>query len=271
MRLVDEARSRGVDVTVDQYPYTASSTSVQAALFPSWAQEGGRTGLVARLQDPATRARILAESAAIIRDERGGGDPANIVLANCPWDPSLAGKSFAELLRARGLEATVERAADIAAWVVEQGGCQGIFHAISEDDLVRILRHPATMIASDGEVPIRGRAHPHPRSYGTFARILGVYVREKRVLDLEDAVRKMTSMPAQRVGLQDRGLIRVGMKADLAVWDPTTVADRATFERPHQYAEGFSLVVVNGEVVFDGQVMTTARPGKVLYGPSAKH
>ena len=270
LRLVDQARARGVDATVDQYPYTASSTSIQAALFPSWAQDGGRQGLVTRLKDPTTRAKIRGESAALIRDERGGGDPRNIVLANCPWDASLAGKSFADLLRTRGVEPTAEHAADLAMWVVEQGGCQGIFHAISEDDLVRILRHAATMIASDGEVPIFGKAHPHPRSYGTFARVLGVYVREKQVIVLEEAVRKMTSMPAQRVGLQDRGLIRVGMKADLAVWDPATVADRATFEQPHQYAEGFSLVVVNGQVVFDGKAMTPARPGRVLQGPATR-
>jgi dihydroorotase/N-acyl-D-amino-acid deacylase len=222
------------------------------------------------LKDPTTRAKIRGESAALIRDERGGGDPRNIVLANCPWDASLAGKSLADLLQARGLEPTVEHAADMAMWVVEQGGCQGIFHAISEDDVVRILRHPATMIASDGEVPVFGRAHPHPRSYGTFARVLGVYVREEQAIGLEEAVRKMTSMPAQRVGLQDRGLIRVGMKADLAVWDPETVADRATFEKPHEYAAGFSLVVVNGQVVFDGKRMTPARPGRALHGPGTR-
>jgi dihydroorotase/N-acyl-D-amino-acid deacylase len=226
--------------------------------------------LVARLRDPSSRARIRAETTAIIRDERGGGDPTNIVLAECEWDASLAGKSFADLLQARKLEPTLEHTADVAIWIVEQGGCQGIFHAIGEDDLVRILRHPATMVASDGGVHVFGRARPHPRSYGTFARVLGVYAREKRVVGFEEAVRKMTSMPAQRVGLPDRGLVRAGMKADLAVWDPARIADRATFENPHQYAEGVSLVVVNGEIVFDGLAMTPARPGRVLRGPGAR-
>ena len=132
---------------------------------------------------------------------------------------------------------------------------------------MRILRHPATMIASDGEVPIFGRANPHPRSYGTFARVLGVYVREKKVLTLEDAVRKMSSFPAARLGLTDRGVLRPGMKADIAVFDAATVRDAATYEKPHQYAEGFSYVIVNGQVVFENGEMTAARPGRVLYGP----
>jgi N-acyl-D-aspartate/D-glutamate deacylase len=155
-------------------------------------------------------------------------------------------------------------------WITEQGGCQGVFHAISEEDVVRIMRHPASMIASDGDIIVFGRAAPHPRSYGTFARVLGEYVREQKVISLEEAVRKMTSVPAQRVGLQDRGLIRPGMKADIAVFDPARVRDLATFEQPHQYAEGFSYVLVNGEVVVEGNRVTDARPGQVLYGPGRR-
>jgi dihydroorotase/N-acyl-D-amino-acid deacylase len=135
---------------------------------------------------------------------------------------------------------------------------------MSERDLVRIMRHPATMIASDGEIPVFGRANPHPRSYGTFARVLGLYARDKKVLTLEDAVRKMSSAPAARLGLTDRGVLRPGMKADIAVFDPATVRDTATFEKPHQYAAGFSHVVVNGQIVFENGEMTAARPGKVL-------
>ena len=121
------------------------------------------------------------------------------------------------------------------------------------------------MIGSDGEIPIFGTASPHPRSYGTFARVLGVYVREKKVISLEEAVRKMTSFPAQRLGLTDRGLLRPGMKADIAIFNPAMVRDLATFEKPHQYAEGFSFVIVNGQIVFQSGAMTAARPGKVLY------
>ena len=270
LHLIDDARARGVDVTSDQYPYTASSTSVVSALLPAWALEGGRAAQAARLADPATRARIVADSVAMIRDERGGGDPANVQFANCEFDPSLAGKTLADLMRQRGTDLSLERAAETVVWVAEQGGCQGIFHAMSEDDLVRILVHPATMIASDGEVPTFGRASPHPRSYGTFARVLGRYVREKHVLSLEEAVRKMTSFPAARLTLADRGLVRPGMKADITVFDPATVADRATFDNPHQYAVGFSTVIVNGQIVFENGAMTDARPGRVLYGPARR-
>jgi N-acyl-D-aspartate/D-glutamate deacylase len=149
-----------------------------------------------------------------------------------------------------------------------KGNCAGIFHAIGEEDLERILRHPATMIASDGEIPTSGRAVPHPRSYGTFARVLAVYVRERNILTLEDAVRKMTLLPAQRLGLLDRGVLRPGLRADVAVFDPARVRDAATFQKPRQWAEGFSCVIVNGEVVFEAGAVGAARPGRVVYGPA---
>ena len=269
LKLIDEARHRGVDVSVDLYPYTASSTNIQAALFPGWAQEGGRERVLMRLKDPATRARIKAESARLIRDERGGGDPKNVAISNCVWDKSLAGKNLSDVTRSRGMEPTLDNAAEAAIWLVEQGNCQGVFHAISEQDLDRILRHPATMIGSDGEIPIFGQGAPHPRSYGTFARVLAAYVRERGTLTLEDAVRKMAGLPAQRLGLDDRGLLKAGMKADVAIFNPSRVRDAATFERPHQYAEGMSTVIVNGEIVFEDNSVTSLRPGRVLYGPGA--
>ncbi len=213
---------------------------------------------------------LRKETARLILEERGGGDPQNVQLARCEWDPSLAGKRLGDVTKGRGLEPTIENAAETALWIVEQGGCSGIFHAINEEDLQRILRHPATMIGSDGEIPIFGVANPHPRSYGTFVRVLGRYVRELKVITLEDAVRKMSAFPAQRIGLADRGVLREGMKADIAIFDPDTVRDLATFERPHQYAEGVTHVIVNGQVAFEGGKMTAARPGRVLYGPSTK-
>jgi N-acyl-D-amino-acid deacylase len=270
LALVDAARARGVDVTIDQYPYTASSTSVAAALIPAWVLEGGREATLARLKDSGSREKAKGGIVMMIRDERGGGDPKNVQFASCGFDPSLAGKTLADLTRARGMAPTIRNAAEVVMWIVQQGGCQGIFHAMSERDLVRIMRHPATMVASDGEVPVFGRANPHPRSYGTFARVLGVYVREKKVLTLEDAVRKMSAFPAARLGLTDRGVLRPGMKADIAVFDAATVRDTATFEKPHQYAEGFSHVIVNGQVIVENGEMTVARPGRVLYGPGRK-
>jgi dihydroorotase/N-acyl-D-amino-acid deacylase len=268
LKLIDEARARGVDATIDAYPYTASATSIQAALLPAWAQEGGREALMKRLDDPATREKIKAESARIIREERGGGDPKNVVASSCRFDASLAGKNLSEITATRGLPVTIDNAADTAMWIVMEGGCQGIFHAISEEDLQRIMVHPATMIASDGEIPIFGQAVPHPRSYGTFVRVLGRYVREKKLLTLETAVQKMSSFPAQRLGLADRGVLRAGLKADLAIFDPARVADTATFEKPHSYAAGVSTVIVNGQIAFENGAMTATRPGRVLYGPA---
>jgi dihydroorotase/N-acyl-D-amino-acid deacylase len=270
LRMVDEARARGVDATIDQYPYTASATGIGSALLPAWAQEGGRESTLKRLKDPATRAKIKAESVRIIRDERGGGDPKNVQVSNCQFDPSLAGKNLAQITQGRGQAVSIENAAETALWIVEQGGCGGIFHAIGEEDLQRILVHPATMIASDGEIPIFGKASPHPRSYGTFARVLGLYVRDKKLLSLETAVQKMSAFPAQRLGLSDRGVLRAGMKADIAIFDPATIRDLATFEKPHAYAEGVTTVIINGQVAFENGKMTAARPGRILYGPSAK-
>ncbi len=264
LKLIDEARLRGVDAMMDQYPYTASSNSIEASLVPQWAQDGGHEAVLKRLKDPQLRKEIMLETARIIRDERGGGDPKNIVLARCSWDPTLDGKNLGEVATRRGLPITLEGSAEAGMWLVEQGGCQAIYHAISEDDLERIMRHPSTAVASDGGIQVLGRSAPHPRSYGTWARVLGVYVRDRHVITLEDAIRKMTTLPAQRLHLSDRGLLREGMKADISVFDPARVRDMATFEKPHQYAEGFSSVIVNGQVVFDGKAVTSARPGTVL-------
>jgi N-acyl-D-amino-acid deacylase len=263
LRLIDEARARGVDVSADQYPYTASQTSLEA-LLPRWALEGERTALLKRLADPGDRKRIRAAIIENIRYDRGGGDPSRVVIASAQAEPELAGRNLAEITIARGLAVSVENAADVTMQLLERGPVRAIYHTMSEEDVIRILRHPSTMIASDGEVPVFGKDSPHPRSYGTFARVLGRYVREQKVLTLEEAVRRMTSMPAVRVGIHDRGLVRAGMKADLVVFDPAAIIDRATFEKPHQYAQGVSHVFVNGVAVFEDGKMTGARPGRVL-------
>ncbi|GIU76457.1 MAG: N-acyl-D-amino-acid deacylase [Bryobacteraceae bacterium] len=269
LRLISEARARGVDVTLDAYPYTASSTGT-GALFPQWALSGGAQALAERLSAPETRARIRAEIVRRILEDRGGGDPANVVLASCRFDPSLAGKSLADLARARGLAPTAEAAADIAIELQRRGGCSAIYHAISEDDVERILAYRWTMIASDGGVVAPGEGAPHPRNYGTFARVLGRYVRQRKLMPLEEAVWKMTGLPAQRLGLWDRGLIRPGMRADLVLFDPERIADRATFAEPHQYAEGVVAVWVNGvETLREGK-MTGSRGGHALRGPAGR-
>ena len=269
LRLVEEARARGVDVTVDQYPYTASSTGL-AALLPQWALEGGQKATVERLQAPDARARIKQQIVANLRDGRGGGDAGNVTVANCAFDGKLAGKSLAVITRESGKEPTFDNAAETAMDMQRRGGCSMIYHAIAEEDVARIMKAPYTMIASDGDIPVFGQASPHPRSYGTFARVLGVYVRQQHILTLEDAVHKMTGLPAQRLGISDRGLLRVGMKADLVVFDPSSVSDRSTFEKPHQYSAGFEDVLVNGRPVLLHGVVTAARPGQVLYGPAKR-
>jgi len=267
LKLIDEARQRGIDVTLDQYPYEASATSIQAALVPQWAQEGGIKAAGERMRDPAQHDKIRKEIAERVAGERGGGDPRNIFISECTWDKSLNGKNLSEITKARGNEPTGENAAETVMWIVEQGGCRGVFHAIGEEDIERVMKYPWTMVASDGEVAIPGRGVIHPRSYGTFARVLGVYVRERHIITLEDAIRKMTSLPAQRVGIVDRGVLRPGLRADIVIFDPDKVHDTATYDDPHQYAVGYKGVIVNGQVVYENGEMTSARPGRVLYGP----
>ncbi len=269
LKLVEEARARGVDVTIDQYPYTASHTG-SAALFPQWSLEGGESSLRERLGAADQRGRIKTEIARRIREDRGGGDPKNVQFARCDHVPSLAGRTLADVTKSRGLEPTIENAAEVAIDIQLKGGCSTIYHSMNEEDVVRIMRHPLTMIASDGEAPVFGQASPHPRAYGTFPRVLGRYVREKKVIGLEDAIRKMTSFPASRLKLYDRGVLRPRMKADVVVFDPAAIADKSEYTKPHQYSVGIRDVLVNGEAVLQDGKMTGALPGRVLYGPARK-
>ena len=260
--LIDEARGRGVDVASDVYPYAASSTGL-TILFPSWSLEGDDEARRTRWAEGETRARLQEEIARHLSEERGG-DPGTVVMANCAWDASLNGQSLAAILRERGRPPSVEEAAALAIELQEQGGCQVVLHSMSEADVQRILRHPWTMIASDGGIPILGSGVPHPRNYGAFARVLGRYARDGGVLELEEAVRKMTSLPAARLGLDGRGVLQEGALADVVVFDPDAITDHATFASPHQYATGVRHVFVAGEaVLLDGDV-TGARPGRAL-------
>ena len=268
--LVEAARARGVDATIDAYPYTASSTGT-AALFPQWSLEGGQKQLLGRLDEPATRAKIKTVIVERIENDRGGGDARNVVMASCPFDHTLDGKNLAEIGRAKGRTGSAADAAETAIEIQQKGGCSAVYHAISEDDIERILKYRFTMIGSDGEIPAFGKGAPHPRSYGTFARVLARYVRERGTLTLEDAVHKMSGLPAARLGLTDRGLIRPGMKADLVIFDPAVVKDTSEFDKPHQYAVGFDHVIVNGQpVILDGK-LTNARPGRIVFGPAHKN
>lgn len=266
LRMVDEARARGIDITIDQYPYTASQTGI-TALIPQWAQEGGREQMLARINSQETNRTIKDEVVAKILYDRGGGDPKNVFISRNSWDPDMAGKNLAELTIEAGMEPTPENAAEVVFDIVRGGGATAVYHAIGPEDVDRIMQHPATAIGSDGPIGVFGEGAPHPRQYGTFARVLGYYTRERGILTLEQAVRKMSSQTAIRLGIHDRGIVTEGFFADLAVFDADEISDRATFENPHQYAVGMKYVLVNGEVVVRDGVHTGARPGKILYGP----
>lgn len=259
--LVQAARAAGQDVTIDQYPYTASSTQL-GALLPDADLEGGFEATKKRLADPPTRARIAAE---ILQSARNSKRPsfAYAVIASHRADPSLNGKSISEVNVMRGRAPTMENEVETILELYIAGGAQMVFHGMSEEDVKNIMKVPFNMIAADGGVQ-SGRGVPHPRSYGTNARVLGKYVREEKVLTLEETVRRMTSLPAQKFGFQDRGLLREGFAADLVIFDEATIADRATFANPHQFSAGIEAVIVNGEVVAEGGKHTGVRSGKSL-------
>ncbi|HWS85463.1 MAG TPA: D-aminoacylase [Pyrinomonadaceae bacterium] len=268
--LVREARGRGLAVTVDQYVYTASSTSLDSRL-PDWVLEGGREEGRKRVADPEQHKRIVREMKEGLK--RGGHkDYSFAMVASHGARPEYNGKSIAEITRLARGKKDVESQIEQILEMYSAGGAQMVYHSMSEEDVRRILREPFTMVASDSGVRRFGEGVPHPRGYGNNARVLGTYVRDLRLVTLEDAVRKMTSLPAQTFGLRDRGLVREGMAADLVVFDEAKVADPSTFESPHRYAEGFSYVVVGGAVVLDDGRMTGARPGAALRhaaGPAA--
>jgi len=256
------ARRRGVDVRADQYAYTAGASSLSIR-FPAWALEGGRARIAERLNDPPTWERIKGEMKGLLA-ERGFADLSFAVIAMYREDPSLNGLSIrqaaARLLGRDDLEAQLETARQMLA----RSGAQMVYHLMSEDDVKRIMRDPDVMVASDSGVLTPGQGAPHPRGYGNNARVLGRYVRESRTLGLEEAVRKMTSLPARHFGFARRGELRPGFAADIVVFDPAAVSDPATFEKPHQYAAGFGDVIVNGVPVVRNGVVTGARPGQVL-------
>jgi N-acyl-D-amino-acid deacylase len=264
--LVREARARGLMVTVDQYAYTASSTSLESRL-PSWLRAGGLAEAKKRLADQAARERVITEMKDTLK-RSGFKDYSYAVVASYGPDRSFNGKSIAEITKqVRGKKDVRSQIEQIIA-MYEAGGAGMIYHGMDEDDVQRIMREPFTMIASDSGVRQQDESVPHPRGYGNNVRVLGHYVRDLHIISLEDAIRKMTSLPAQTFGFRDRGLLREGFAADLTIFDDKTVADRATFDKPHQYPVGISNVIVNGEVVFDNDQVTTARPGMALRGPA---
>jgi len=257
---LDRARAEGLKITHDAYAYTASSTGL-AQLIPDEAREGTRDDFRARLASPEQKARIVAEMART-RERQGRKDYSYAVIAKCEADPSMNGKTIPEAAKLkRGSDAIADQVELILA-LEAQGGASGVYHNMDEPDLQAFLRHPLTMIASDGGPTIPSADVPHPRSYGNNARVLGRYVRDQRLLTIEDAVRRMTSLPAQTFQLKDRGVLQPGAFADLVVFDLAKVNDPSTFEDPHHFAEGFTDVVVNGAIVLRAGTLTEARSGR---------
>lgn len=258
--LIDEAAERGVDVAADVYPYTASSTTLTTRL-PAWAMDGGPKGLLARLADPAQRAALLAELRA---EERPSTPASGVMIADIGPGRygDTAGQSLAQIATAEGIDAAE---ATLRILAEHEGAVSVVLHSMAAEDVEKVVAHPRVAIASDGWVMRpEGPGQPHPRSFGTFPRVLAHYVRDRGVLSLAEAVRKMTSLPASRLGWSDRGVLHPGAVADVVVFDPQTIADRSTFTQPWQLATGVSEVLVAGQVALRGGQPTGVRAGSVL-------
>lgn len=267
--LVDSANKAGLDIQIDQYPYTASYTGI-SVLIPSWSLAGGNKNFKERIADSVLRDSIKKEIIYNIMTDRGAGDISRIQFGKVDWMKELEGKTLADWCTMRNMKPTPENGADLVIEAESNGGSGMIFHAMDDTDVDRIMKHPKTMIASDGRLSQPGDGHPHPRAYGTFPRVLGHYVREKKLLTLEEAIHKMTQLPALRMGLKDRGTIAKNNYADIVIFNAATVKDKSTFEEPHQYPEGILFVIVNAVITVDNGKFTNNRAGKVLYGPAKK-
>ncbi|MEP2670302.1 MAG: D-aminoacylase [Cyclobacteriaceae bacterium] len=263
LAMVDSARNLGIDVMMDQYPYNASYTGI-AVLIPSWSMAGGTPEFKKRLDNPVLRDSIKKGIVHNILYDRGGADLNRVQFALVKWKKDLEGRTLHDWLVERKMETTVENGAELVMEAQLNGGASCVYFAMDDADVERIMQHPQTMIASDGRLVVPGDGHPHPRWYGTFPRVLGLYAREKKVIPLEVAIQKMTMMPADRLGLKERGRIKENTFADVVVFNPETVADKSTFQNPHQYPEGIDFVFVNGTLAVDAGKFIDARSGVVL-------
>ncbi|WP_426490754.1 N-acyl-D-amino-acid deacylase family protein [Hymenobacter sp. 102] len=265
LQLIETARQQGQPVTIDQYPYTASSTSL-STLLPDDVQADGRDSLRARLARPATRRAVEQFLVQRLRS-KGLRHFSYAVVASFPPDTSYNGRSLEEINRLRHRPHNARAEAATILDLVLQYDAGMVFHGMSEPDVQTIMRYPQNMVASDASIRVWREGAPHPRGYGSNARVLGHYVRELRVITLEEAIRRMTSLPAQTFGFTSRGLLRPGFAADIVVFDPATVADKSTFTQPHQYSVGMRYALVNGRLTVREGRHTGQRAGQVLYGP----
>ena len=262
LALIDGARARGVRVRADQYAYTAASTGL-GIRFPSWVFDGGEEAVRGRLSEEGTWTRIKGDMRAMLA-EMGASDYAFAVVASYPSDPARHGLSIAEIARRTRGDGSLDAQLEVAREMLLSGGAQMVYHVMGDADVAHIMRHPQVAVASDASLTTPGVGRPHPRSYGNTVRVLAKYVRDDGVLTLGDAVRKMSALPAEQFGFADRGSVRPGLAADLVVFEPATVTDRATFQEPHAFPAGLPHVLVNGAfVVRDGR-HTGIRSGRVL-------
>lgn len=265
---VEKARLEGIDVTIDQYPYVASSTSLNTTL-PSWVFSGGRDSVLFRLHDKSIRKKIKDEMLSTLKRKQLRNYSYALV-ARYGADTTLNGKSITEINAIKGRKKKAADEVETILEMVENGGAQMVFFSMNEDDLRRIMQYPYNMFASDAGIARYGSGVPHPRSYGTNARVLAQYVRTLKVIRLEEAIRRMTSLPAQKFQLRDRGLIKEGMAADIVVFDEAQVGDQSTFSSPHAYSSGFQYIIVNGVITAEGGKHTGVRNGMVLRGPGSR-
>ena len=260
LEMVERARAQGIDVHLDQYPYNAGSTTL-GSILPPWVHEGGLDQALERLKDPQVRSRIKKEMEQGIKGwenfvEFAGWE--SIVIAFCEKEKELEGKSILQIANARGRE-PAETAFDIL--LEEAGKVVMIVYAMSEDDVRTVMKHPLVMIGTDG-IPTSGK--PHPRAYGTYPRILGKYVREEKILSLEEAIRKMTGLPAQKLGLKGRGIIEEGKIADLIIFNPSTIREKSTYLNPHEKPEGIEYVLIGGSIVVERTRLLDSQKGQVI-------
>lgn len=267
LALIDSARSQGLDVTHDLYPYAAGSTG-SGVLFPAWALAGGVDSLRARVNDPVVRPRLETDMLDRMRQDWSGEDLSRIQFRELFSDHRYDGKTLADMARDRGMPVSAVSGVALAIELQLKGGFSAIYHMMDEADVIRIMKDPHAMFETDGDPIGYGRGFPHPRSYGAFPRVLARYVREQKVLTLEDAIRRMTSLSMERIGQRERGLLREGMLADVVVFDEERIQDLATYQDPHRFSVGMVHILVNGELVLRDGSLTGAKPGRVLKGPT---
>ena len=263
--MIEAARREGIEVTIDQYPYTASSTSI-STLIPDEILADGQDSIKARLQRPEIRKYVINSMITRLKKRKLKHFSYAVVAYYSP-DTTYNGKSIEQINRMKGRKHKAKEEALTVIDIMMEGGASAVFHGMSEDDVKRIMQYPFNMFASDASIRVLNSGMPHPRGYGTNARVLSKYVREEKILSLEEAIRRMTSLPAQKFQLKDRGLLKEGYAADIVIFDEKEVKDISTFEKPHAYSKGFHFVIVNGILTVDNEKHLGIRAGKALYGP----